>query len=226
MKIVHENPAIVGEAVAGDAAQTRKQLEDVIQLSNKSLFDIAELAYKVKKYGYYEGHTTFIAYLKHLSAKTGFKERRLRYLTRMSEVMTAVGIDRATYEPLGVSKLREITTLDPDKTWVNPETKEETPIAEFIKGFVEKGHEMPFEEIQGHVRTLKGMVGEDAMGWVHLYMKQIVIDKVAKPALEKAKLQIGSVGKDDEGNSLDPSDGQAAEVVFVAFINEETNETS
>lgn len=212
-------PQIVGPVVAGEAAKVRKQLEQLIKKVNSSAFDIAQLLHTIKKNGYYDGFTTFQEYVKTLE----IKPRKAQYLRRIAEVMDTMGIPRETYEPLGVAKLREITSLNLDDTWVNPETKEETPMKAFIQGFVEKGGTMSLDEIKNHVKTLKGLVGEDAMGWLHLYMKQMAIDQVARPALDLAKAQIGSVGKDDEGISRDASDGAAAEVVFVAFLNDPAN---
>jgi len=208
-------PAIHGPVVPGVAVQARKELETVISVANSSMFDIAELLHKIKKNKYHDG--TFTDYLKSLN----FKRRRLEYLEKMAGVMEAVGIPRTQYEPLGISKLREITSLDPNGKWTDPETKEEIPISTFIQGFVEKGHELSKEDIHKHVNTLKGMIGEESMGWIHLYMKQSVIDQVVKPSLEKAKALIGSIGKDEEGYSIDPSDGRAAETVFVSFLTTE-----
>ena len=212
-----DTPVITGSKIAGESTKIRKQLEKTIDFANSSMFDIADLLLTIKKNGYYEGFNTFSEFTKSLK----FKNRRLLYLTKMAETMDTLGIPREKYEPIGISKLREITSLDVNGEWKNTETGEIVPLSEFIKGFVEKGTTMSLEEIHTHVQTLKGFSGENSMGWLHLYMKQIVIDKVAKPALEKAKMQIGSVSKDEEGNSLDASDGAAAEVIFVSFINEE-----
>jgi len=221
MDLVNNNvPVIVGEKVAGESAKVRKELEKTLKLSSCSMFDIADLCYKIKKNSLYEGFVTFNKFLESLN----FKYSRLRYLTRMAEVMDIVGIPRTKYEPLGLSKLRSITSLDPEKTWVNPDTQEETPISAFIKGFVEKGADMPLTEIDQHVRTLKGLVGAEAMGWMHLYMKQLAIEQVARPALDLAKAKIGSVGKDEEGNSKDATDGAAAEAIFAAFLSDPSNE--
>lgn len=216
-------PAIVGEAVAGESAQVRKELEQIISKVNTSALDIGELLHKIKKNGYYEGYNTFADYQKTLEIKS----RKAQYLRRIAEVMDTLEIPRSVYEPLGVSKLREITSLNVSDTWVNPETKEETPMKAFIQGFVDKGQSMGIEEVKQHVKTLKGLTGENSLGWVHFYMKQAAIDQVVRPALDKAKMLIGSVSKDDEGNSQDASDGRAAEVVFVAFLTDEKgpNET-
>ena len=208
---------IVGEKTAGESVKVRKQLEQLIKKVNSSSFDIATLLHTIKKNHYYDGFNTFAEFVKTLE----IKPRKAHYLTRMAEVMETVGITRDKYEPIGVAKLREITSLNPEDTWVNPETKEETPISEFIKGFVEKGHEMPLEEIKTHVKVLKGLVGAEAMIWLHLYVKQSVLDNVIRPALDKAKMLIGSVKKDEDGNSLDATDGQAAESIFADFLSGE-----
>ena len=211
---------IVGEKTAGEAHKIRKQLEQLIKKVNNSAFDIGDLLWTIKSNSYYEGFNTFTEYVKTLN----IKYRKARYLTRISEVMHELNVPRETYEPIGIAKLREITSLDTNGTWINPETKEETPIKAFVQGFIEKGQELPLEEIQQHVRTLKGITGENAFGWIHLYMKQLAIDNVARPALEKAKAMIGTVAKDEEGNSKDASDGQAAESIFATFLSGEGNE--
>jgi hypothetical protein len=220
MEINTNVPSIVGQKVAGESAKTRKQLEQLIKKVNSSAFDIAELLHKIKKNGFYEGFTTFQEYTKTLE----LKPRKAQYLRRIAEVMDEVDIPREKYEPLGIAKLREITSLNVNDTWINPEDKSETSMSAFITGFIDKGKEMSLEEVKGHVRTLKGLIGDEAMGWLHLYMKQLAIDNVARPALELAKAQIGSVAKDDEGISKDATDGQAAESIFASFLADPANE--
>jgi hypothetical protein len=207
-------PAIHGPVVPGEAVKARKELEKFIKIANSSMFDIGELCWRIKKNKYHDG--TFAEFLKSLK----FKKRRLEYLTKMAECMEVIGIPRTQYEPLGIAKLREITSLDPYGTWINPESKEETPMSAFIQGFVEKGNEMEFTEIQQHVRTLKGQVGEEAMSWLHIYAKQLALDNVIRPALDKMKAEIGSVGKDDEGYGIDASDGVAIEKICVSYLLE------
>ena len=213
-------PAIVGQKVAGEESKVRKELEKVISFSNSSLFDLSDLLWKIKKNGYYSGYTTFSEFTKSLK----FKERRLMYLTKMAEVMDNVGVVREKYEPLGLAKLRAITSLNPNGIWINPETKDEVPIKSFILGFIEKGQDMSYQEVLEHVKTLQGKVGAEAMGWLHLYMKEQAIVQVGRPALELAKAQIGSTHKDDEGVSKDASDGAAAEMIFASFLADPANE--
>jgi hypothetical protein len=214
---------LVGEQIAGQSAKVRKQLEQIISKVNSSSFDIAELLYTIKKNGYYEGFTTFSEFTKTLA----IKPRKAQYLTRIAEVMEVVGIPRAQYEPLGTAKLREIASLDVNGSWTNPDAEKGTepiPIKSFIVGFVDKGSEMSLEEIKNHVKTLKGLVGSEAMGWLHLYVKQSALDNTIKPALQLAKKQLGSARKDDEGISQDYSDGVAAEVIFADWLSDPANE--
>lgn len=212
---------IVGEQIAGEAAKVRNQLESIIKKVNTSAFDIGELLHIIKKNKYYAGFNTFSEYIKTLD----IKPRKAQYLTKIAQVMDELEIPREKYEPLGTAKMREITSLDTSATWENPETQETVPIKDFVIGFVEKGSTMSLEEIKSHVKTLKGLVGAEAMGWLNLYMKQSALDNTVRPALELAKMKMGSAGKDDEGISYDYSDGQAAEVIFVEYLNDPNNES-
>lgn len=210
---------LVGAAVAGESAKVRGELEALIESVNRSNFDIADLCFKVERNGFYEPYTTFQEYYKTLNIKA----RKIQYLTRMAKVMDAVGILRATYEPLGIGKLREITSLDPQGVWKNPETGVETPISEFIIGFVEKGSEITLEDLKIHVRTIKGFVGENDLVWRNLCFTRLVAEMTWDPAIAMAKNHLGSVGKDDEGISKDASDSAAAEVLAVEFMNDPKN---
>jgi hypothetical protein len=215
----------VGEAVAGQSAKVRKQLEQLIASVNSSAFDIGELLYTVKKNGYYNDFNTFAEFTKSLD----IKQRKAQYLTRIVEVMSEIGIPRDKYQPLGIAKLREIASLDINGTWTNPNTEEGTesvpiPIKSFVVGFVDKGSEMSLEEIKNHVKTLKGLIGSEAMSFIHLYVKQSALDNTIKPALQLAKKVLGSAKKDDEGISQDYSDGSAAEMIFADWLSDPANE--
>lgn len=218
------NPAaaIHGEAVAGDSASTRHALESLIASVNKSTFDIAELLYRVKHRSYYSawGFNTFKGYVATLP---DMKVRRSQYLTGIVEVMQALGIDRKMYEPLGITRLRDITSLDPNGSWTNPENGEAMPLADFIRGFVEKGIAMPQAELTQHVRTLKGLVGENDLVFLNMCLKRSALDATVRPALDLAKNWIGSVGKDDDGDSIDPSDGAALETLAIEYLNDPAN---
>jgi hypothetical protein len=108
--------------------------------------------------------------------------------------------------------------LNINDEWVNPETKEVVPIKSFVIGFIEKGQGLTFEEIKQHVRTLKGLVGENNLVFLHFSVKQSVLENVVRPALDLAKKHIGSVSKDAEGISQDASDGSALEVIAVEYL--------
>lgn len=214
------NVTLVGEAVAGESARTRALLESLINSVNTQTLDVAELLHKVKANGFYQPeYNTFKDYI----ATLAIKERKSQYLTKIVEVMSQVEIERTQYGKLSIARLREITSLDPNAIWTNPETKETTPMRDFIVGFVEKGDEIELEDLKKHVRTLKGLVGDHDLCWLNICVKRSVMDNTIRPALELAKNMIGSVGKDDEGISKDASDGAAAEMISVEFLNDPNN---
>jgi predicted transcriptional regulator len=216
--VFNENiPVIVGEAVAGETAKIRKQLEKVINSVNTSAFDIASLALSVKQSGDYAGHTTFQDYAKTLKIKT----RKIQYLVKMAETMQAVGIPREEYEPLGIAKLREITSLDPNGKWLNPENNQELPLKDFIVGFVKQSSDMDLDTIKSHVKVLKGLTGENDIEILHFAFTKSVIDNILEPAFEKAKMVIGSVAKDSEGISQDASKSKCIEVMATEFLSNE-----
>lgn len=223
--IVTNPPAIHGEAVAGESAKTRKELEALIGAVNKSAFDMAELFHKVKSKQYYTtwGFSTFPEYVKSLS---GIKERKAQYLTKMAETFAEVGVPRSTYEPLGIARCREISSLDPKGTWKNPESGAETPMVEFIKGFVEKGDEISMDLLKAHVRTLKGIVGGNDISFRNLAFQRTVAEEIWDKAIELVRHNAGSVGKDADGMSKDISNEYAAEMLAVNYLNDPTNNGS
>jgi hypothetical protein len=223
--IITTPPAIHGEQVAGESAKLRKELEGLIGNINKSQFDVASLLYQTKlNKPYVEwGFSTFVEYVKTL---TGIKESKARYLTTIAETFTTVGIPRETYEPLGITRCRYISSLDPTKDWTNPDTGAVTPIAEFIKGFVEKGEEIKMDLLKQHVRTLKGISGDNDISFRNLKFQRLVAENTWDKAIELAKHNAGSVGKDSEGMSLDISDEYAAEIMAIAYLNDGANNGS
>ena len=211
---------IMGEQLAGEASKTRKQVEKLIQAHILDQFDIGDLLWKIKKNGWYTswGYNTFIEYAR----TTGLKESKVRYLPQISEVMEAVGFTRDQYQGVGIAKLRAIVSLKPDDIYINPVTKDETPVADYIKLLTQKaiddGDAFKLDEIKKHVRTLKGMVGERDIAFLGISTQRTILDSVMRPALERAKALIGSIGKDDDGNSIDPSDAQAFAYICGDFL--------
>jgi hypothetical protein len=214
-------PAIYGSAVAGESATVRRELESLIDSVNASNFDIGERLSHVFHSGFFRewGFNTFGDY----TATLKIKPRKAQYLKTIVDCMKAVGVKRSTYEPLGIARLREIASLDPVADWTNPTTGEITPMKEFILGFIEQGETYPLDDLKKHVRTLKGLVGENDLVWLNFCLKRSVLDETGRPALELAKRYIGSVGKDEDGISKDASDGAAFEVLAIEYLNDPAN---
>lgn len=212
---------ITGKQFVGEEYEVRNKLETLIQSLNKNTFDIAECLHVIKSKGYFNkwGYSSFNDYIQELE----IKQSKAHYLTRIVDIMEKMQIPRESYEPLGIGKLREITSLNPNDTYINPKTNQETPMAEFIKGFVEKGKDMELTDLRNNVRILKGFVGENDLVWLNFSVTKQAAEETIKPALELAKQNAGSVGQDDDGMAKDISDGKALEYIAVEYINDPAN---
>jgi hypothetical protein len=210
---------IVGEAVSGERAEVQKALKKLIKQVNTNTFDIAELLFKAKSKHLYT-EPTFADFV----ATLAIKKRRAQYLERIAEVMDAVHIPREEYEPIGVTKLRVITRLEPAETYTDPLTLEEHPMADYIVGLAELASAKTEEELESHVRVLMGETGENDIAWLNLRMQRLTIDNVIKPAFEKAKINIGSVATDADGIAQDASDSRALEIVCVNYLQDKSED--
>lgn len=213
---------VIGEAVSGHAAKVMQQLESLINSDNHTVFTMAELLYEVKKNNLYAsaGHNTFKDYTSTLS----LEDRKANYLTKLGYCVDVLGIPRATYEPVGITKLRSITSLNPLGTWTNPDTNVVLPLSGFIVELMTKSLTMTQKELDEYVRTLKGQVGENEMVTRKYTMLRSVVENILDPAIELSRRQIGSTHKDDEGISQDASDGACLEIIAVSFFLDPANQ--
>ena len=211
---------IVGEAIAGEAAQTLKQVKQLVKNISVNTFDLAEALYKVKKNKFYQPkYDTFAEYANSLDIKLS----KLYYLTKMVEVLEQCGIDRSVYEQVGLSKLRIITRVK-----VTDEGKdtlfEGVPTKLLVKDLIENANKWEPEALELRVKEIQGLVGDNASaGWVNFpvtYAQRAAWEK----AVALAQLGIGSVGKDENtGQYKDASVGSCAEVIAVSYILDPNN---
>ena len=216
-----ETTAVIGEAIAGDASVVRQELESLIGSLERSKLDIAIYLWKIKSNKFYVsyGFDTFKEYTRSI----GIKDSKAEYLPHIIEVMEEMEASRKEYEPIGVTKLREITSLDPKGNYLDPATKSLIPMRDFILQFIDEGQKMTLKEIQQHVRTLKGLVGDDELVYETLCFKRVVRDNVWKRAIETARKQIGAVGRDENGDAVFASNGRCAEVIAAAYLLDPIN---
>ena len=216
--------AIYGEVQAGRSAEVQKKVEELVGNITKSNFDLAELLYEVrsKKYYYTYSFNTFKEYLD----SVGIKPAKGQYLARMVDVMLQVNVERSVYEPVGISKLREITSLEPTGFYINPETGESEKLSEWIIKLIQLAPHMSIAEVKEIVKKLKGLVGDDELVWINVCVKKIVLEQTIRPALDLAKTVIGSKGRDEDGQAIEASDGEALEMLAVGFIQDPNNQAA
>lgn len=214
--------AVHGEAVAGRAAAVRRELLKLDSSLEDMSFDLAELLAEVRGAALY-GAWGFSTFEDYVSAELNTKLRRAQYLTRIVQVCTACGIERLDYQPAGITKLREITRLNPEGSFWNTETKESEPLKGHIQRLVKAAPQMKQAEVVEEVKRLMGLVGDDAMENRTFSWKRAVIENVIEPAQELARRKMGSAGRDEEGNAIDYSASAAEEVIHQEFLNDPSN---
>jgi hypothetical protein len=200
--------AIVGEAEAGRAAKVKRQIQNLVKNVSASTFDLAELLWEVKNKNYYTewGFESFSKYCKDIK---GLKYSKSYYLVAIVSLMKAAGVDRANYEPVGLTKLRSISVL-------NKELEKEfngIPMPLVVNQLTLKAEGMTAEEVQYEVDTILGLTEDESMVWLNVHVKKVARENVIKPALALMKKHMGSTGPDEEGMYHDPSDGAALEMM-------------
>jgi hypothetical protein len=212
---------IHGEAVAGRAAAVRRDLLRLNSSLKEMSFDLAELLAEVKA-GSLFGTWGFPTFEDYVEEELDMKVRKAQYLVKIVQVCRQVGIERLDYEPRGLSALREITRLDPEKSYYNPETKQGEPLRDHIKRLV-LDRTMKLSEVIAEVKRLLGEVGDDEETWVNWKVKRSVKENVILPAQELARRVLGSAGRDEQGNAKEYSDAVVEEKIHQEFLNDPAN---
>lgn len=215
-------PAIHGEIVAGRAAEVRAQLNNLVGTIKEATFDMAALLVEAKKYATSWGFTSVIDFG---VQELGLKTRKVQYLIQIVEVCALVGVKRADYEPVGISKMREICTLDPEGYYFDPEAKTNVPMAEIIADLIAEARDMTVAEVEATVRKYKGQTGDDLPVTKSYKTTKSAYENVISTAFEKARMLLGSAGRDAEGNAKDYSDGVCLEVICADWLADPNHNT-
>ena len=211
--------AIVGEAIAGEAAQTLKQVKALIKGLSSNTFDLAQALYKVKKNKYYAPKfLTFSEYAKDLDIRLS----KCYYLVKLVEVMESVGVPREAYEPVGIAKLRSICRIELTDQGANPKLYEGIPAAEVIRTLVYTSSQYTPESMDERVKEFQGLMGDDAMVWLNISLKAVA-RKRWEQAVALAQKLIGSVSKDSDGIYHDASVGRCVEIIAENYLQDPNN---
>ena len=211
--------AIVGEAVAGIAAQTLAEVKKLVKGLSVNTFDLAEKLHAIKKGKFYAPkYNTFGEYSKSLDLKLS----KCYYLAKIVEMAEACGIERAQYEPVGIAKLRIISRLDLVDADGQPKMYDGVPATTLIPSILGIAESTSPDAIEATVRKLKGQVGDNAPVWYNISMTEGQRAKWEE-AVSLAKKHIGSVSKDADGNYKDASEGHCAEEIAVNYILDPNN---
>ncbi len=220
-----EPPAIYGEAVAGREAKSAALRKRMFMLSTdltKNTFDLAEsFAEAQESRCYIEwGFDTLWDYA---LLELGIKQRKAQYLARIVKVCRECGVSRKDYEPVGVTKLREITSLDPGATYYNPDTRTHEPMVDHIVEMIAEAPENSTIEVEQEVARLKGQTGENAMITRAYKVTVSAWENVIQRCFESIRKRLGSAGRDGTGEAKEYSDGAVIEVLAAEYNSDPRN---
>jgi hypothetical protein len=188
-----------------------------------SNFDMAALLAEAQENGY-ATQWGFASLLDYGARELGLKKRKTQYLARIGKVTKAVGLTRNQYEPAGVSKLREIVTLDPEGSYFNKETHANESLAEHIVRLILDHDSLNVEQVREEVLRLQGRLGPDRPVHRTTTYPRSVWENVVKPARELARRLLGSAWRDAEGNALEYSDAACDECICASFLADMNNQ--
>ena len=217
-----DEQVIVGEQVAGRATSVRRSLMSMVTSLSTNTFDLALLLHEaqVNSYPTAWGFSSLADYA---GKELGLKKRKAEYLTRIVKVANAVGLPRRQYEPCGVSKLREITRLNPEGSFWNKDTHENEELAEHIVRLILDHDKLTVQQTKDEVARLLGQSGPDRRV-IRSYSTDITTwTNVISPAIELARQLLGSKGRDENGDAVEYSEGACYECICAAFLADPNN---
>lgn len=203
---------VVGEAVAGQSATLRKRMRILAADLTKHTFDLAEAFLQAQETRCY-AEWGFSSLPEYAELELGIKPRKAQYLATIARVCRDCGVARKDYEPVGVTKLRIITTLNPSTTFYNAEEKKHTPMAELITDLIAEAPELGTVEVEQKVAFLKGMTGENTMVLRSYKITLSCWENVIKRCFESVRMRLGSAGRDGTGAAREYSDGAVIEAL-------------
>jgi hypothetical protein len=211
-----ENTVIMGEAIAGRQLTVRRTLIKLTEDLNKHTFDAAELLYEVQENKYYH-QWGFQSAGEYAATELGLKERKSQYLSRVVKICKECGIKRTDYEPAGISKLRLITSLNPDAAYFNKETRSNENMAEHIVALIAEAPELSTKEVEERVDHLKGMDGDNAMITRSYRVTKSAYEHTVQRCFESVRKRLGSKGRDGTGAAVEYTDGNCLEAVCAEY---------
>ena len=217
--------AIHGEAVAGHAAMIQALRKRMLLLSTdltRNTFDLAEAFLEAQESHCY-AEWGFDSLGDYASLELGIKHRKAQYLARIVKVCRECGVSRKDYEPVGVTKLREITTLDPGSTFYNPDTKTHEPMTDHIVRLIAEAPENTSVEVDQEVARLKGMTGDNAMVIRSYKVTKSCWENVVSRCFEAIRRRLGSAGRDGTGQAKEYSDGSVIECLCAEWNSDPRN---
>jgi hypothetical protein len=214
-------PAIYGEREAGRSQKVREALELLSKNVATSRLDQGELLAEVKSNHYYVGYG-FESFAQFVAESLDMKERQALYLISIATKAKDLKIDRSSLEPIGISKLKEIFSLEPDSFFFNAATNQNEKLDTHMKRLLELAPTVSLDAIRAEVKRLKGIQGDDEYTWLNIHIKRADKEEVEK-AFELFRRNNGDLAKDKDGDPIELSDGYVLRGIAVDYLSDPNN---
>jgi hypothetical protein len=208
---------MIGDADVSRAASVRRRINNLIKQAAVSDFDLMDLLHEAKNKLYFQGwgFDSFSKYAKSLSESNGgFKYTKAYYLVAIKEVMTAAGLERSDFEPVGKTKLRMISELNK----VIEDEFKDMPVKLLARELTLKAKEMTPDEVRLEVDTILGLTEDESFVWINIRVKKLAKENIILTAFRKAKRFMGQQKDEESGEFKDATDGSALEMICANFI--------
>lgn len=202
------------------AFEVKEQLAKLNDSLQDGFIDLCDLLREARDKNYHlyyqddkgEYYTRFDAWVEEGSA-LDISARQAYYYIRVSEVAEDMGLDKAQLKKIGISKLREILTLDTGKHM------------DAVKGLLESAENTPLNTVKEKVKAVKkggSADGAQAVAYVTIKLP-IEVKEIFDQAVELARKLYGSVNNEETGEIEDISISKAMELILVSYINDPNN---
>lgn len=195
------------------ALVVREQIESIRSNMHDGVFELAELLTEARDAEYHKfwGFTRFGDWIEQ-GSNLDMSQRTAYYLIKIIEKSRLLGISRETLKLAGISKLKEIFTLElPD---FNTQ----------VKSLVAHAPDKSLMDIKNEVAQLKTAGGIQPFVYITLKLPKSVKEETIDPAFELLRKKYGDYKDPQTGESIDITDGKCLEFIAVEFLQDPHNQ--
>lgn len=198
------------QAVSNRAMAVSAQLKSILLMVEDGFLTMCDLLLEAqeKNYSSIYGYATFSEWVErgsglNISARTAY------YYVNIASKTRELGLDREALKKIGISKLKEVLSLD---------TKDH---ADDIKGLLASADTDTIDVLKGKVSKIKAKDGQEPSVFITLRLDESV-KAIVDRAVKLARLNYGDQ-VDEHGEVMDASHSKCMELICLAYTQDIDN---